>query len=76
MHHDDLLGEGVSAEEAELVQHTVMSLVTGNNGSYHNVYFPGSQPVSLARENLELLQQRRYWVRRLACCTPIVFIFP
>ncbi len=26
------------------------------------VFFPGSQPVSLARSNMGLLKERRYWV--------------
>ena len=29
---------------------------------FSRVFFPGSQPVSLARANMGLLRQRRYWV--------------
>ena len=35
-------------------------------GSY--LHFPGSQPVSLDRKNLELLSERRYWVRSACTC--------
>ena len=30
---------------------------------HDQLQFPGSQPVSLDRKNLELLRERRYWVR-------------
>ena len=29
---------------------------------FSRVFFPGSQPVSLARSNMGLLNERRYWV--------------
>ena len=29
---------------------------------FGRVFFPGSQPVSLARSNMGLLNERRYWV--------------
>ncbi len=31
-------------------------------GMAGRVFFPGSQPVSLARSNMGLLSERRYWV--------------
>ncbi|KAK9804496.1 hypothetical protein WJX73_010638 [Symbiochloris irregularis] len=72
MAHDDLLGEAVSPEEADTVQRTVMGAMMeqqhpgsgARDGQQWEgrLYFPGSQPVSLARSNLELLKQRRYYV--------------
>lgn len=44
------------------VQKLVMEKILGPHFDAHRVYFPGSQPVSLAAANLALLRQRRYWV--------------
>ncbi|KAK9842283.1 hypothetical protein WJX81_004542 [Elliptochloris bilobata] len=55
MRHDDLLGEEVLLEEADNVQ----GLLPEEVG---RLFFPGSQPVSLARSNIGLLDERRYWV--------------
>ena len=74
MQHDDVLGEPVSPDESDTVQRTIMAAMLGQAGEqgsnarqladwHRDVYFPGSQPVSLARSNLELLHKRRYWVR-------------
>lgn len=40
----------------------VFSSITGRDVNAGAVHFPGSQPVSLARDNLGLLQNRRYWL--------------
>ena len=60
MHHDDLLGEAVCPEEADVVQQTIMMLTLGRQQQHERPYFPGSQPVSLARSNLEYLRAHRY----------------
>ena len=70
MHHDDLLGEAVPPDEVALVQQSVMqTMLSTPQRPYTSFdrapYFPGSQPVSLARDNLQLLEQHRYWVRGL-----------
>ena len=65
IHHDDLLGEAVCQEEAAVVQQTIMAVLLGEAGAHSHPYFPGSQPVSLARSNMDLLMERRYWVMAL-----------
>eukprot|EP00884_Botryococcus_braunii_P019053 jgi/Botrbrau1/5831/Bobra.0366s0013.1 len=60
LHHDDLLGEAVHPDMEGRIQ---MSLMQTLLGPYSNrVVFPGSQPVSLSRDNMDLLDKRRYWV--------------
>lgn len=67
MEHDDNLGEEVTLGEARYIQTFVMDAIlgpdqaTGGNGRMR-IYFPGSQPVSLERKNMDLLRDRRYWV--------------
>ncbi len=60
MEHDDVLGEDVCEAEANWVRGLLMEYVMGRSGS--QLMFPGSQPVSLARSNLGMLAERRYWV--------------
>jgi mRNA-capping enzyme len=74
MHHDDVLGEAVPEEEAEWVRRAVFVAVVAARDFYSSgqppsehvfrqpVRFPGSQPVSLDRRNLELVLKRRYLV--------------
>ena len=74
MHHDDVLGEAVPEEEAECVRRAVYVAVVAARDYYRSgqppgeavfrqpARFPGSQPVSLDRRNLELVQARRYLV--------------
>jgi mRNA-capping enzyme len=74
MHHDDVLGEAVPDEEAEYVRRLVFVAVVASRDFFVHgqppseavfrqpVRFPGSQPVSLDRRNLELIQRRRYLV--------------
>ena len=68
MAHDDALGEEVLEEEEFVLKASILEQLTGQ--SYHDgleLRFPGSQPVSLARSNLQLLNQRRYWVTWKVC---------
>jgi mRNA-capping enzyme len=74
MHHDDVVGEAVPEEEAEWVRRSVFVSIVAARDFYQSgqppteqifrqpVRFPGSQPVSLDRRNLELVQARRYLV--------------
>jgi mRNA-capping enzyme len=60
--HDDVVGEAVSAPEADWVRGFLMDEIMGPDPGGRPLHFPGSQPVSLARSNLHLLADRRYWV--------------
>lgn len=63
MKHDDKLGEDVTEEEEYVLKALIVERMTGQ--AFHEdmeLRFPGSQPVSLARSNLDLLNKRRYWV--------------
>jgi mRNA-capping enzyme len=64
LQHDDVLGEDVCQSEANWVRGLLMQYIMGRsvepNGE--GAMFPGSQPVSLARSNLGMLSERRYWV--------------
>lgn len=63
LQHDDPIGEGVSLSEAIWVRGILMEYFLGmGDCDPGSMVFPGSQPVSLARSNLELLEQMRYWV--------------
>lgn len=57
--HDDPFGEMVCVGEANWVRSILAQYVLGRG---ENLIFPGSQPVSLARSNLRMLKERRYWV--------------
>lgn len=63
MKHDDIVGEEITADEEFMLKASIMERVTGQ--PYHDgldLRFPGSQPVSLARSNIDMLNIRRYWV--------------
>lgn len=61
--HDDIIGEVVCESEANWVRGLLMQYVLGRECVHgEGAMFPGSQPVSLARSNLHLLSERRYWV--------------
>lgn len=62
MEHDDVLGEEVSPAEAATVCGSIVEMIAGPAQDHRRAWFPGSQPVSLDRSNLELLRQRRCMV--------------
>lgn len=68
LHMDDEIGEEVPEEEATWIKEETFMAVAQcqtNEGAMNKrrgVFFPGSQPVSLSRENLDLLNNSRYWV--------------
>ena len=63
MAHDDALGEEITTEEANVLKAFILEQMTGQAVQEDmELRFPGSQPVSLARSNLALLNKRRYWV--------------
>lgn len=61
--HDDPMGEPVSKTEGDWVRGLLMQCIMNREvTNSHACMFPGSQPVSLERENLSLLATHRYWV--------------
>ncbi|PKA55989.1 mRNA-capping enzyme [Apostasia shenzhenica] len=58
--NDDVLGDAVSYDEQEFLRHRCYSLfeLVPARGT---AQFPGSHPVSLNRDNLQLLRQRYYY---------------
>ena len=63
MHHDDHIGEDISKTEGDWVRGILMQFILGREEvDPHRTMFPGSQPVSLARANLHLIKENRYWV--------------
>lgn len=68
--HDDLIGEAVNQAEANNVASWMELKVTEmcNNPPR----FPGAQPVSLDKGNLDLLKEKKYWVTWKADGTRLV----
>ena len=54
--HDDPLGEPIHDEMANLLRAQVMEICRGYPPNEQRMVFPGSQPVSLDKTNLNLLQ--------------------
>lgn len=59
MAHDDIIGESIDDDEAAQVQQEVMQFLLRRSPDDGRIMFPGSQPVSLARANLNMLRDRR-----------------
>ena len=55
---DDPIGERVLPREQEFLQSEILSLMLGSQRHYSR--FPGAQPVSMDRNNLELLANKRH----------------
>ena len=61
--HDSPFGEAIHPEEEDDLRRAVFELVSGRQLREHELpHFPGSQPVSLARENLPELSRSEYRV--------------
>jgi len=61
MTHEDEIGEEVPPEYADLLRNVCVMGVTGSD-QQGSGRFPGSQPVSLERKNMNLLEERLYYV--------------
>ena len=59
MHHDDVLGTPVHEDQADEIKRVVAYLCGANPNA---TVFPGSQPVSLARDNMQIIKRREYHV--------------
>ena len=63
MLHDDVVGEEITPEEEYNIKASIVAAVSGRDWEDGaDLRFPGSQPVSLARSNLDMLNTKRYWV--------------
>jgi mRNA-capping enzyme len=63
MHHEDVVGEEVYEEMAHEIRKLCVWAVMSDDGASGRVdNFPGSQPVSLSRNNMELLKREPYSV--------------
>ena len=62
MNHDDLLGEDITPQHKQEIQNLVRSFVLTEQQLGRVHHFPGSQPVSFSRDNMGMLQERRYYV--------------
>ena len=55
---DDPIGERLLPREQECLQSEILTLMLGSQRHYSR--FPGAQPVSMDRSNLELLANKRH----------------
>ncbi|KAL3701796.1 hypothetical protein R1sor_019818 [Riccia sorocarpa] len=55
------MSQGMFVKRMTQLQESVMSSLDLPAQHHHNLKFPGSQPVSLDRKNLQLLRQRYYY---------------
>lgn len=54
---DDLIGDRIHPEEERFLRSEILKLMMGPNQRFNR--FPGAQPVSMDRNNIELLSNRR-----------------
>jgi len=57
---DDVTGDPIHRDEELFLRSEILKLMVGPNNRFNR--FPGAQPVSMDRSNLELLRHKRYWV--------------
>ncbi|KAK3016222.1 hypothetical protein RJ639_006461, partial [Escallonia herrerae] len=61
MTNDDILGDPVPPNQLESMRHFCYQVLKLNVRARGKPQFPGSHPVSLSRDNLQLLRQRYYY---------------
>ncbi|CDP03930.1 unnamed protein product [Coffea canephora] len=61
MKNDDVLGDGIPFEQERTLRQMCYQLLKLPVGKNKNLQFPGLHPVSLNRENIQLLKQRMYY---------------
>ncbi|CAL1399366.1 unnamed protein product [Linum trigynum] len=59
--NDDVLGDDIPFDQLNALRHTCYQMLKLTMPGRGNPQFPGSHPVSLNRENLQLLRQRYYY---------------
>ncbi|KAI9196769.1 hypothetical protein LWI28_026842 [Acer negundo] len=61
MTNDDVLGDEIPHDQLQALQHFCYQMLKQSVGGRGHMQFPGSHPVSLDSENLQLLRQRYYY---------------
>ncbi|KAG2690772.1 hypothetical protein I3760_09G205100 [Carya illinoinensis] len=61
MTNDDVLGDEIPTHQQDAMRHFCYQTLKLGVGARGNAQFPGSHPVSLNRDNLQLLRQRYYY---------------
>ncbi|KAG6640172.1 hypothetical protein I3843_10G146200 [Carya illinoinensis] len=61
MTNDDVLGDEIPRDQQDILRHFCYQTLKLGFGPRANTQFPGSHPVSLNRDNLQLLRQRYYY---------------
>ncbi|CAM8936432.1 unnamed protein product [Rhodiola kirilowii] len=61
MTNDDVLGDSIPFDQQEAFRQFCYQALKLQSGPRGNGQFPGSHPVSLSRDNLQLLRQRYYY---------------
>ncbi|PIA54431.1 hypothetical protein AQUCO_00900761v1, partial [Aquilegia coerulea] len=61
MTNDDVIGDALPYDENDMMQQCCYDLLGQGRRAKGNMQFPGSHPVSLNRDNLQLLRQRYYY---------------
>ncbi|KAJ8753925.1 hypothetical protein K2173_000179 [Erythroxylum novogranatense] len=61
MTNDDVLGDEIPSDQQDILRQFCYQMLKLNIPMRGNVHFPGSHPVSLSRDNLQLLRQRYYY---------------
>ncbi|KAK1556045.1 hypothetical protein Q3G72_034963 [Acer saccharum] len=61
MTNDDVLGDEIPHDQLQALRHFCYQMLKQNVGGRGHMQFPGSHPVSLDSENLQLLRQRYYY---------------
>ncbi|PRQ43021.1 putative mRNA (guanine-N(7)-)-methyltransferase [Rosa chinensis] len=61
MTNDDILGDEIPRDQQEAMRQFCYQSLKLPPGKRGNAQFPGSHPVSLSRDNLQLLRQRYYY---------------
>ncbi|XP_075638066.1 uncharacterized protein LOC142610201 [Castanea sativa] len=61
MTNDDVLGDEIPRDQQDAMRHFCYQTLRLGVGARGNTQFPGSHPVSLNKDNLQLLRQRYYY---------------
>ncbi|KAF5192061.1 mRNA-capping enzyme [Thalictrum thalictroides] len=60
--NDDVLGDAITNEQQDVLREACYRLLKLDKGTKGHSQFPGSRPLSLTRNNLELLRKRYFYV--------------